>query len=150
MLSSKTTQDKLLESQSVQTLIPLDSSIVAVTGLGGRPYGSWQCVSDGSMWLQDALPGPRAIPEARVMIYGYASKTRSDSHANLDDFTDGFLRALETSRLLPHENVCKQWLCCPPISIFCRTSCSVSPIADTHIRRCSVGLSYSWATVLEA
>lgn len=73
------------------------SSIIAVTGLGGRPFGSWQCIDDGSMWLQDAVP--RAIPTARVLIYGYESKTVGfDSHATLNDFGDHFLQSLITSR----------------------------------------------------
>lgn len=57
------------------------------------------------MWLQDALP--RAVPVARVMVYGYATKTVNfDSHATLSDFTEDFLRTLEISRQHPHEMVC--------------------------------------------
>lgn len=85
-------------------MLTLFPSIVAVTGLGGRPFGSWQCVDDGSMWLQDAIP--RAIPAARVLIYGYESKTVGlDSHANLNDFAAQFLHSLMASRMSFMETV---------------------------------------------
>ncbi|OTB00300.1 hypothetical protein M426DRAFT_26735 [Hypoxylon sp. CI-4A] len=63
--------------------------IVAVTGLAGKAFASWQC-DDGSMWLRDHLPID--IPGIRVSIFGYSSElSRSNSRAVLNDFTDDFL-----------------------------------------------------------
>ncbi|KAI1828425.1 hypothetical protein F4861DRAFT_181759 [Xylaria intraflava] len=70
--------------------------IVGVTGLAGRPFGSWQ-YEDGSMWLRDYLPND--IPNVSVSVFGYSSKlVNSDSHATLRNFSDDFLDRLATSR----------------------------------------------------
>jgi len=51
------------------------------------------------MWLRDHLPVD--VPNARVSIYGYASKVvKFDSHAILRNFSDDFLGRLESSRPL--------------------------------------------------
>jgi hypothetical protein len=71
--------------------------IVAVTGLGGKAFASWQC-EEGSMWLRDYLP--LDVPNIRVSIYGYSSELANcDSMATISDFTNDFLLNLENSRL---------------------------------------------------
>lgn len=58
--------------------------ILAVSGLGSHPFGSFVHKEDGNMWLTDNLP--RDIPAARVMIFGYESELpHSRSHVQLDD-----------------------------------------------------------------
>lgn len=71
-------------------------SIIAVTGLGGRPFASWQN-NEGTMWLRDFLP--QQVPGIRVYTYGYASALKgSPSRASIQDFTDGFTRAILSVR----------------------------------------------------
>lgn len=68
--------------------------IVAMTGVGGRPFLSWQHAS-GAMWLRDCLP--RDIPAAQIFTYGYPSKLQgSNSQARLFDYTTEFLRELRS------------------------------------------------------
>lgn len=68
------------------------NSIIAVTGLAGKAFMSWQ-YEDGSMWLRDGLPSE--LPRARVHIYGYDSTLQeSISTAPLEHFTDEFVDLL--------------------------------------------------------
>ena len=72
------------------------SSIVAVTGLGGKPFASWQCY-DGSMWLRDHVPSD--IPNARISIYGYYSDVGdSDSISTLSEIAETFVLDLREYR----------------------------------------------------
>lgn len=58
--------------------------VLAVSGLGSHPFGSFVRKEDGNMWLMNNLP--RDIPAARVMIFGYESELQhSVSHVQLDD-----------------------------------------------------------------
>jgi hypothetical protein len=51
-------------------------SIIAIAGLDGDAYGSWQGRGNlGRMWLRDFLP--KDLPQCRTMIYGYNSKLSS-------------------------------------------------------------------------
>lgn len=67
-------------------------SLVAITGLAGRAFGSWQN-DRGSMWLRDYLP--QDLPGVRVFLYGYPSKLhKSVSRASLWDYTEGFMKTM--------------------------------------------------------
>ncbi|RDW62494.1 hypothetical protein BP5796_10796 [Coleophoma crateriformis] len=67
--------------------------LVAVTGLAGRAFGSWQGRS-GSMWLRDFLP--QDVAHLRTLTYGYPSRLfRSLSTASLLDFTISFMEDLK-------------------------------------------------------
>lgn len=58
--------------------------VLAVSGLGSDPFGSFVHKEDVNMWLANNLP--RDIPAARVMIIGYESQLPySRSHAQFDD-----------------------------------------------------------------
>lgn len=71
--------------------------VLAVSGLGSHPFGSFVHKEDGNMWLSDRLP--QKLPTARVMIYGYASGLQhSDSFVQLHDLA-GQLRS-DLSQLL--------------------------------------------------
>ncbi|KAF3767280.1 hypothetical protein M406DRAFT_240127, partial [Cryphonectria parasitica EP155] len=71
-------------------------SLVAVTGVGGRPFGSWQC-ENTSMWLRDLLPGH--VPNLRTFVYGHRLKVvNSDQHSNLESCTEGLLDDLKIIR----------------------------------------------------
>lgn len=71
--------------------------VLAVSGLGSHPFGSFVHKEDGNMWLTDNLP--RDIPAARVMIFGYDSNLAdSRSHVQLDDLA-GLLQ-IAISRIL--------------------------------------------------
>ena len=69
-------------------------SVIAITGLGGHAFGSWQSnIStersiDRPMWLRDFLP--REFPNARIMTYGYDSNLK-ESDANITDYRRGLI-----------------------------------------------------------
>ena len=67
--------------------------IIALTGLAGRAFGSWQS-KKGSMWLRDSLP--KDVAGLRVLTYGYPSKLfQSRSTARLLDFSINFMDELK-------------------------------------------------------
>jgi hypothetical protein len=67
--------------------------LVAITGLAGRAFGSWQA-ENGTMWLRDVLP--QDVANLRVLTYGYPSTLfRSRSTARLLDFTINFMDDLK-------------------------------------------------------
>ena len=47
-------------------------SIVAVHGLGGHAMNTWTHAETEKLWLRDLLP--LAIPNARIMTFGYDSR----------------------------------------------------------------------------
>jgi hypothetical protein len=70
---------------------------VAVTGLDGNAYGSWQSRSPvGSMWLRDFLKDD--MPHCRVMTYGYNTKLASNRAYTFGDFCDRFLEEIQLAR----------------------------------------------------
>ncbi|KAI0437247.1 hypothetical protein F4803DRAFT_539552 [Xylaria telfairii] len=72
--------------------------IIALTGLGGKAFASWQCY-DGSMWLRDHVP--LDIPNSRISIYGYSSDVgNTDSVSTLQEMTESFLLNLINYRRL--------------------------------------------------
>ncbi|KAL7916598.1 hypothetical protein GGI35DRAFT_46526 [Trichoderma velutinum] len=74
--------------------------LVAISGLGGHPFGSFKERNGEHMWLRDALPYDVTekdgdTPISRVMIYGYSSNLfQSDSFQNLEDLGTAFHRHL--------------------------------------------------------
>jgi hypothetical protein len=90
--------DHIVELSATQNTHPRQSadsfSIIAVHGLGGDWEKTW--VDDnGALWLRDFLPSQ--LPPARIMSYGYNSRTAfskavtdiSDEAAMLLDRLDG-------------------------------------------------------------
>jgi predicted alpha/beta-fold hydrolase len=90
--------DHVVELSATQNTRPRQSadsfSIIAVHGLGGDWEKTW--VDDnGALWLRDFLPSQ--LPPARIMSYGYNSRTAfskavtdiSDEAAMLLDRLDG-------------------------------------------------------------
>jgi hypothetical protein len=74
------------------------ASIIALTGLGGKAFASWQCY-DGSMWLRDHVP--LDISNSRISIYGYSSDVgNSDSVSTLAEMTETFVMDLINYRRL--------------------------------------------------
>ncbi|KAJ4419054.1 hypothetical protein N0V82_005177 [Gnomoniopsis sp. IMI 355080] len=61
--------------------------VLAVSGLGSHPFGSFVNKEDANMWLADDLP--KDLPTARVMIYGYESRLQgNNSVMQLDDLAN--------------------------------------------------------------
>lgn len=88
----KNVWSELIPVQYLGIRLKCISSIVAITGLGGKAFASWQ-IPDGSMWLRDALP--HDLSGVQTHIYGYRSAlARSLSSARLRDFTDDFAHGL--------------------------------------------------------
>lgn len=74
--------------------------VLAVSGLGCHPFGSFVHKGDAHMWLTDSLPDD--MPTARVMIYGYKSGLQhKTSCVQLDDLASSLQIAL--SQLLRSE-----------------------------------------------
>jgi len=71
------------------------SSIVAVHGLGGDKYNTWE--ADGKVWLKEFLPAK--VPNTRIMTYGYDSVVAfSSSVAKIEDFATDLLSRLNDER----------------------------------------------------
>lgn len=50
-------------------------SIVAVHGLGGDPLKTWTAKHKDYSWLQDPEMLPKALPQARILTWGYDADT---------------------------------------------------------------------------
>jgi hypothetical protein len=80
-------------------------SIVAVHGLGGHPMRTWTHASTGKLWLQDFLP--LAIPNARIMTFGYDAKVvNSRSIIGMMENANSLLTHLCNHRNSPDLEVC--------------------------------------------
>ncbi|KAL8654315.1 MAG: hypothetical protein Q9226_003490 [Calogaya cf. arnoldii] len=76
--------------------------VVAVHGLGGDAYTTWQ--DEGKLWLQDFIPSQ--ITNTRVMSYGYDSLVAfSKSVAGVEDFAADLLNRLNDERSTAQENL---------------------------------------------
>ncbi|KAA8895135.1 hypothetical protein FN846DRAFT_785438, partial [Sphaerosporella brunnea] len=71
--------------------------IIAITGLAGHAFGSWQNRETQAMWLHDFLPGH--FENARIMTYGYNSSLLEPNGANLTDHRRGFIQELYNARV---------------------------------------------------
>lgn len=84
--------------EGITTLVsPLTSEhqidLLAVSGLGSHPFGSFMNKNDGNMWLADNIE--KDMPTARVMIYGYESGLQnSTSFVQLPDLAGPLLAAI--------------------------------------------------------
>ncbi|KAF3002783.1 hypothetical protein E8E15_001031, partial [Penicillium rubens] len=64
---------------------PVVADIIAIAGLDGHAYGSWQGRGNlGRMWLRDFLS--KDLPQCRTMIYGYNSKLSSHGVDTILDY----------------------------------------------------------------
>lgn len=71
-------------------------SIVAVHGLGGHWQKTW-ADTDGKFWLQDFLP--KQLPNARIMCFGYNSKTAfTKAVTDIEDASRDLLDRLDGMR----------------------------------------------------
>ncbi|KAH8744418.1 hypothetical protein F5882DRAFT_497181, partial [Hyaloscypha sp. PMI_1271] len=71
--------------------------IVAVHGLNGTARKTWTDEDSGSFWLEDFLPG--ALPNARIMTFGYDSGLAfSRSKAGVENFSRDLLNRLRLVR----------------------------------------------------
>jgi hypothetical protein len=78
-----------VDVQKLKAYAKSPQSLVAITGLAGQAFVSWQNVK-GDMWLRDYLPYD--IPSLRVFTYGFQSELwMSTSTATLADYSDIFL-----------------------------------------------------------
>ncbi|KAL8857500.1 MAG: hypothetical protein Q9178_005995 [Gyalolechia marmorata] len=83
--------------QSEGSSLTLLISIVALTGLNGRPYDSWRGEGQyGTMFLRDFFRWD--LPSYRTMIYGHNTKWHSKSMSDPKDMAHEFLTELEKAR----------------------------------------------------
>lgn len=100
---------KILEDEGVpfgiKVLVDRDGKepdcvdIVAVHGLNGHREKTWRASTTGLNWLSDEQCLQKDIPNARVLAFGYNSRTyfsRSDS--DVRDFASELLAALQANR----------------------------------------------------
>ncbi|KAA8894549.1 hypothetical protein FN846DRAFT_406174 [Sphaerosporella brunnea] len=76
---------------------PITADIIAITGLAGNAFGSWQHRDSQAMWLYDFLP--HYFPSARIMTYGYNSSLLEPNGARLIDHRKSFIEALRNARV---------------------------------------------------
>ena len=73
------------------------TSIIAIPGIDGHAYGSWQGRGNAHrMWLRHFLS--KDLPTCRTMIYGYNSKLSIRGMGTLDDYTREFLEEIKRIR----------------------------------------------------
>ncbi|KAF8540313.1 hypothetical protein BDD12DRAFT_33818 [Trichophaea hybrida] len=75
---------------------PITADIIAITGLAGHAFGSWQNRSTHEMWLYDYLP--EQFESARIMTYGYNSSLLEPNGARLTDHRKDFMEKLCNAR----------------------------------------------------
>lgn len=81
-------------------------SIVAIHGIGAHPDDTWTWKKPGEeevCWLTDPEMLPRAIPNARIMCFGYESTWYGDPEnepkkTKVSDVAQMLLKALELHR----------------------------------------------------
>jgi hypothetical protein len=82
-----------------------------VHGLNGDARQTWKDRTTGKLWLQDFLPN--AIPDSRIMTFGYDSAfVFGSSMAGLDDFALDLLdriRATRQSEVLACNLLCSRY-----------------------------------------
>jgi hypothetical protein len=73
--------------------------IIAIHGLNGHRDLTWTDRSTGINWLSDESCLRKDLPRARIMTFGYNSKTYfSRSEADVRDFASELLAAVKASR----------------------------------------------------
>ncbi|KAF3399052.1 hypothetical protein DPV78_006687 [Talaromyces pinophilus] len=76
---------------------PVIADIIAIAGLDGHAYGSWQGRGNlGRMWLRDFLS--KDLPQCRTMIYGYDSKLSSHGVDTILDYGRGLMEEIKKIR----------------------------------------------------
>lgn len=100
--SSKFAEDsniglKVLVDQPSDCLDCVD--IVALHGLNGHRDLTWTDRVTGLNWLSDKSCLPKDVPSARILTFGYTSKTYfSRSKSDVQDFASELLTAINTRR----------------------------------------------------
>ena len=74
----------------------ITADVVAITGLDGHAYGSWNGGDPKRMWLRDFLS--KDLPKCRVMTYGYNSKLSNPGLHTIADFGRGLRKELLKAR----------------------------------------------------
>jgi hypothetical protein len=74
--------------------------VVAVHGLGAIPEITWKEKKSGVNWLEHEAMLPSAIPDARIMRFGYDSMWlgRHPVRTNIQIIADNLLAALDRRR----------------------------------------------------
>ncbi|QKX54876.1 uncharacterized protein TRUGW13939_01966 [Talaromyces rugulosus] len=76
---------------------PVIADIIAIAGLDGHAYGSWQGRGNlGRMWLRDFLS--KDLPRCRMMIYGYNSKLSSHGVDTILDYGGELIEEIKKIR----------------------------------------------------
>ena len=102
-------------------------SFIAITGLAGRAFASWQNLA-GQMWLRDFLP-PR-FSDCRFFTYGYPSKARQSlSQASVASFREQFVREIAYLRSKAEVTHCTH---SKSNTEFSETWAGLSDPSDTH------------------
>jgi hypothetical protein len=93
---------------------PATVDVVAVHGLQGHPYKTWQD-DNGINWLKDFLP--KDVPDARILTFGYDSSVAlSKSVAGIEDHALRLLNTLFLEREIDKANESRR-----PIVFICHS-----------------------------
>jgi len=75
----------------------IQTSIIAVHGLGSHAIGAFKAKDNNSVWLRDFLP--KDIPTARMLVYGYDTTiTDKDAKYSIKDLGRAFLDSYKAFR----------------------------------------------------
>jgi len=75
----------------------VNADIIAISGMDGHAYGSWQGKGNlRRMWLRDFFS--KDLPNCRTMIYGYNSKLKSHGVDTIMDYGREFLEGIKRVR----------------------------------------------------
>ena len=96
-----TSNDQSITAEYVERLtsrnIAKQSSIIAITGLGGHAYNSWRGRGNPNfMWLRHALGN--AMPSCRTMTYGYESQLSAFGISRILEYGRAFLSEVDKVR----------------------------------------------------
>ena len=75
------------DNVSTSECYPVD--IVAIHGLSGDAYTTWEDPSSGKLWLRDFLPS--ILPGCRVFSFAYPADVFSGAFAGIDQFAKRLL-----------------------------------------------------------
>lgn len=141
--SSSTTPSKFTEDSNIGLKIlvnqPADRldcvDIVALHGLNGHRDLTWTDRSTGLNWLSHENCLSKDIPNARILTFGYNSKTYfSRSKSNVQDFASELLAAISTRRQAAIERKRPLIFICHSLGgLVFKQACSVSSPALYHM-----------------
>jgi hypothetical protein len=84
--------------QEPEELDPRAADIIAIHGINGEAWRTWEDKNTGKLWLRDFLP--KSVPGSRIYSFGYASEVAfTRGRAKLKDFARSLLEGINSVRI---------------------------------------------------